>query len=182
MLSKEGHFRAPAAVSEPQSAVSGSERVDCRRESNFMGGELDADPTRLRENLEELAALLRGASPRVRRRILQVFGELVAHWQYRPERPISVVVEFLPDAIRMSLRRQHGALPPTAWEQLMSPIVLDLIDCWGIDPDPAGIVWFEFYDEKRLSRFSEPETQQQTTDGDTQQRKGSVRVLDEPRN
>ena len=83
MLSKEGNFRAPAAVSEPQSAVSGSERVDGRRESNFMGGEFDADPTRLREDLEELAALLRGASPRVRRRILQVFGELVALWQER---------------------------------------------------------------------------------------------------
>ena len=109
-----------------------------------MGGELDADPTRLRENLEELDALLRSASPRVRRRMLQVFGELVALSQDRLERPISVVIEFLPHAMRLSLRRQQGALPPTAWEQLMSQIVLDLVDSWGIDPDPAGIVWLEF--------------------------------------
>jgi len=111
-------------------------------------GEFDADPSRLRENLEELAALLRGSSPRVRRRMLQMFGELVALWQYRLEGPISVVIEFLPDAARMSLRSQEGALPPTAWEQLLSPIVLDLIDSWGIDPGTAGNVWFEVHDDR----------------------------------
>lgn len=148
MLSKEGHSRAPAPVSEPRSSDSGPQRLVGRREPILMRGELDADPSRLRENLEELAALLRGSSPRVRRRMLQVFGELVALWQYRLERPISVVIEFLPDAVRMSLRSQQGALPPTAWEQLLSPIVLDLIDSWGIDPGTAGIVWFEFHDDR----------------------------------
>ena len=85
-----------------------------------MRGEFDADPSRLRENLEELAALLQGSSPRVRRRMLQAFGELVARWQYRLEGSISVVIEFLPDAARMSLRSQQGALPPTVGEQLLS--------------------------------------------------------------
>jgi hypothetical protein len=32
--------------------------------------------------------------------------------------------------------------------QLLSPIVLDLIDSWGIDPGTAGIVWFEFLDDR----------------------------------
>ncbi len=147
MRSTEGHFRAPAPVSEPRSSDSGPQRLVARREP-ILSRELDADSSRLRENLEELAALLRGSSPRVRRRMLQVFGELVALWQYRLERPISVVIEFLPNAVRMSLRSQRGALPPTAWEQLLSPIVLDLIDSWGIDPGPAGIVWFEFLDDR----------------------------------
>ena len=148
MLSKEGRSRAPAPVSEPRSSDSGPQRLSGRRGPILMRDELDADPSRLRENLEELAALLRGSSPRVRRRMLQVFGELVALWQYRLERPISVAIEFLPDAVRMSLRSQQGALPPTAWEQLLSPIVLDLIDSWGIDPGTAGIVWFEFLDDR----------------------------------
>ena len=33
-------------------------------------------------------------------------------------------------------------------------------------------------DEKRLSRFSEPETEQHTTNGDAKERKGSVRIPD----
>ena len=147
MLSNEGYFRGPAPVSEPRSSDSGPERLVGRREPILGRGELDADPSRLRENLEELAALLRGSSPRVRRRMLQVFGELVALWQYRLERPITVVIEFLPDAVRMSLRSQQ-ALPPTAWNQLLSPIVLDLIDSWGVDPGTAGTAWFEFVDDR----------------------------------
>ena len=119
-----------------------------RGEPILRRGELDADPSRLRENLEELAALLHGSSPRVRRAMLQVFGELVALWQYRLEGPVSVVSECLPDAVRMSLRSQQRALPPTVWEQLLSPIVLDLIDCWGIDPGTAGNVWFEVHDDR----------------------------------
>ena len=85
MLSKEGHSRAPArsASHTPQivpAAWGRPARFECH---GWRAGELDVGPTRLRENLEELAALLRGASPRVRRRILQVFGELVALWQER---------------------------------------------------------------------------------------------------
>jgi len=148
MLSKDGHSRAPAPVSEPRSSDPRPQRVVGRREPLVVRGEFDADPSRLRENLEELAALLHGSSPRVRRRMLQVFGELVARWQYRLEGSISVVIEFLPDAARMSLRSQQGALPPTVGEQLLSPIVLDLIDSWGTDPGAAGNVWFEVHDDR----------------------------------
>ena len=148
MLSREGHPRAPEPVGEPRSSDSGPQRLLGWREPIVMRGELDADPSRLRENLEELAALLQGSSPRVRRRMLQVFGELVARWQYRLEGSISVVIEFLPDAARMSLRSQQGALPPTVGEQLLSPTVRDMIDSWGIDPGPAGNVWFEVHDDR----------------------------------
>ena len=148
MLSKGGYSRAPAPVSEPRSSDSGQRRSVGRLEPVLRRDELDADPSRLRENLEELAALLRGSSPRVRRRMLQVFGELVARWQYRLEGSISVVIEFLPDAARMSLRGQQEAIPPTVGEQLLSPIVLDLIDSWGTDPGTAGSVWFEFLEDR----------------------------------
>ena len=80
--------------------------------------------------------------------MLQVFGELVALWQYRLEGPISVVIEFLPDAVRMSLRSRQGTLPPAASAQLLSPIVLDLIDSYGIDPGPREDVWFQFVDDR----------------------------------
>jgi hypothetical protein len=147
MLSKEGHSRAPAPVSEGRSSDSRLERLDGWREPIVVRGELDADPSRLRENLEELGTLLHGSSRRVRRAMLQVFGELVALWQYRLEGPISVVIECLPDAARMSLRSGQAALPPAVWEQLLSPIVLDLIDSWGIEPGTAGTVWFEVHND-----------------------------------
>jgi hypothetical protein len=145
MLSKKGHSRAPAPGSEPRSSDSGPQRLVGLREPIVMRGELDADPSRLRENLEELATLLHDSSPRARRAVLQIFGEFVALWQYRLEGPISVVIECRPDAVRMRLRSQRRALPPTAWKQLLSPIVLDLIDSWGIDP---GTVWFEVHDDR----------------------------------
>ena len=146
MLSKEGQSRAPAPVSEPRSSDPGPQRLVGRRGPILMRGELDADPSRLRENIEELAALLRGSSPRVRRRMLQVFGELVALWQYRLEGPVSVIIEFLPDAVRMSLRSPQGMLPPAASAQLLSPIVLDLIDSYCVDLGAREDFWFEFID------------------------------------
>jgi hypothetical protein len=163
MLSKEGHSRAPAPVSKPQFSNSGPQRLVGRREPILTRGELDADPTRLRENLEELAVLLRGSTPRLRRRVPQMFGELVALWQGRLEGPISVVIEFLPHSVRMSLRSPQGTLPPTAWEQMLSPIVLDLIDSWGIDPGTAGSVWFEFLDD-RTSRVGGDASQPRRSD------------------
>jgi hypothetical protein len=147
VFSEQEHFQAPPPVRERRSSDSSPRRLVSGREPILTRGELDAEPTRMRENLEELAALLRGSSPRVRRRMLQVFGELVALWQYRLEGPVSVVIEFLPDAVRMNIRSPQGTLPPTAWEQLLSPIVLELIDSWGIDPGTAGNAWFEFLDD-----------------------------------
>jgi hypothetical protein len=147
MLFKEGHSLAPAPVANPRFSDSGSQRLVGRPEPIPTRGELDADPRRLRENLEELAALLRGSTPRTRRHMLQVFGELVALSQARLEGPISVAIEFPPHAVRMSLRSWQRALPPTAWEQLLSPIILDPIDSWGIEPGTAAGVWFEFFDD-----------------------------------
>ncbi len=80
--------------------------------------------------------------------MLQVFGELVGLSQERLEGPISVVIELLPDAVRMSLRSPQGTLPPAASAQLLSPIVLDLIDSYGFDPGAREDVWFEFLDDR----------------------------------
>lgn len=149
MVSKEGHSRGPALVSTPRPSNPGPPFSAARpREPVLKRAELDADPSRLRENLDELAVLLRGSGPRARRRILQVFGELVARWQDRLEGPISVVIEFLPDAVRMSLRSPQGMLSPAASSQLLSPIILDLIDSYGFDPGAEEDLWFEFLENE----------------------------------
>ena len=148
-MSKEGHSRGPALVSTPRPSNPGPPFSAARpREPVLKRAELDADPSRLRENLDELAVLLRGSGPRARRRILQVFGELVARWQDRLEGPISVVIEFLPDAVRMSLRSPQGMLSPAASSQLLSPIILDLIDSYGFDPGAEEDLWFEFLENE----------------------------------
>ena len=158
MLFKEGHPRAPGSASERRFSDSGLQRLVGRRGPILRRCELTADPSRLRENLDELAALLRGSDPRARRRMLQVFGELVALSQDRLEGPTSVVIEFLPDAVRMSVRSLQGALPPAASAQLLSPIVMDLIDSYGIDAGAREDVWLEFFDDRlaahRISKVS----------------------------
>jgi hypothetical protein len=153
MLSKEGHSRASALVSKPRASDSGPRFSAVGHGAPVLKrGELDADPSRLRENLDELAELLHGSGPRARRRIPQVFGALVARWQDRLEGPISVVIEFLPGAVRMSLRSPQGMLPPAASAQLLSPIILDLIDSYGIDPGAGEDVWFEILDDEPAGR------------------------------
>ena len=109
----------------------GHARVACRQ-SAILTEKLESDPRRLRENLDELFILLRDADPRVRRSILRMFGELVAKWQERQlGTPISVVVEFQSDAVRMTLGNSRTPLMPAAWEGLISPVVLDYVDSSG---------------------------------------------------
>ena len=74
-----------------------------------------------------------------------MFGELVAGWQARfSGEPISAVIEFLPDAVRMSFRNARTPLTATEWGELISATVIDLVDEWGVDRRDAGSAWFEF--------------------------------------
>jgi AcrR family transcriptional regulator len=133
----------------------GHARVVYRRSAVLRTEELQGDPCRLRENLDELFALLRDVNPRVRRSILRMFGELVARWQERQlGTPISVVVEFQPDVVRMTFRHPQAPLMPAAWEELISPIILDYVDSWGIDRGNAGNAWFEFRDPAIARRIA----------------------------
>jgi len=84
-----------------------------------------------------------------------MFGELVARWQERQlGTPISVVVEFQPDVVRIIFRHPQTPLTPAAWEELISPIVLDYVDSWGIDRGRAGNAWFEFRDPDIATRIA----------------------------
>jgi hypothetical protein len=145
----EGHSRTSAPARERRSSDPGPDRSLRRRRPVLRCDELDSDPRRLRGNLEELAAVLRNSNPRVRRRILLMFGELVARWQgCFSGQPISVVVDFLPDAVRMTFRNPQTPLTRAAWDEVVSPMVLDLVDSWGIDRRRAGSAWFEFRDDR----------------------------------
>jgi hypothetical protein len=116
-----------------------------RRRSILKHDHLDSSPRVLRETLEALAAVLEDCEPRVRRRALLMFGELVAGWQARfSGEPISAEIEFLPDALRMSFRSSTSTLTPLDWDDLVSATVNDLADAWGIDRRTAGSAWFEF--------------------------------------
>jgi hypothetical protein len=116
-----------------------------RRRSILRHDHLDSSPRVLRETLEALAALLEVCEPRVRRRALLMFGELVAGWQARVSgEPIAAEIEFLPDALRMSFRSSESTLTPEEWDVLVSATVNDLADEWGIDRRTPGSAWFEF--------------------------------------
>ena len=82
MLSKDGLSRAAAPVSEPRSSIAPAAFAR-RREPLVVHGEFDADPSRLRENLEELAALLQRLKSSRAAADAATFGELVARWRYR---------------------------------------------------------------------------------------------------
>jgi len=105
----------------------------------------DSRPRQLRKTLEKLSELLEDCEPPIRRRILLMFGELVARWQrlFAGER-ISADVEFLPTSVRVTLRNAERVLTPADWECLVSAMVVDLVDNWGIDRRVAGSAWFEF--------------------------------------
>ena len=114
--------------------------------------ELDSGPKKLRQTLDELGGALQDCDPLVRRRILLAFGDLVAHWQYRfLGEPISAAVEYLPDAVRVTLQNSKRPLTPVAWQELVSPMALDLVDSWGIDRRNPGSAWFEFREPTRAS-------------------------------
>ena len=107
--------------------------------------EFDSDPRQLRENLQALDALLEDCEAPVRRRILLMFGELVASWQSSfAGEPISVVIEVLPGSVRLSVRNSNRHLTPNEWNNVISPVVADRVDAWGIDRRLAGRAWFEF--------------------------------------
>ena len=57
---------------------------------------------------------------------------------------------------RLSMQNVAGASAASA--QLLSPIVLDLIDSYGIDAGAREDVWFEFFDDRlaahRISKVS----------------------------
>jgi hypothetical protein len=107
--------------------------------------EFDSNPRQLRENLQVLDALLEDCEPQARRRIFLMFGELVACWQSSfAGEPISVVIEVLPDSVRLSVRNSSRQLTPTDWSNVISPAVADLVDAWGIDRRLDGRAWFEF--------------------------------------
>jgi len=116
-----------------------------RRRSTLRRDQLDSSPRQLRKNLEELDLLLEDCDPFVRRRALLMFGELVARWQDQfSGEPISVVIELLPDAFRMSFRNSERTLTSADWDGLVSAALVHLVDAWGIDRRVAGSAWFEF--------------------------------------
>jgi hypothetical protein len=81
----------------------------------------------------------------VRRRILLMFGELVASWQGRfAGEAISVVIEVLADSVRVSVCNADRHVTPTEWNGVISAPVASLVDAWGIDRRLAGRAWFEF--------------------------------------
>jgi hypothetical protein len=107
--------------------------------------EFDSNPRQLRENLQILDALLEDCEAPARRRIFLMFGELVASWQSSfAGEPIAVVIEVLPDSVRLSIRNSHRHLSSTDWNNVISPAVADLVDAWGIDRRLEGRAWFEF--------------------------------------
>lgn len=107
--------------------------------------EFDPNPRQLRENLKALDGLLQECEPAVRRRALLMFGELVASWQRRfSGEPISAVTELRPDAVRLSFRNSERVLTSAEWSEVVSVVVADLVDEWGIDRRVAGCAWFEF--------------------------------------
>ncbi|HYQ84663.1 MAG TPA: hypothetical protein VEP28_11775 [Rubrobacter sp.] len=125
--------------SEAQRLPSGFRRPLLQRD------EFDSDPRQLRENLQVLDALLGDCEAPVRKRILSMFGELVASWQRRfAGEPISLVVEVLADAVRVSIRNSNRNLTPTDWNGVILPAVADLVDAWGVDRRLEGRAWFEF--------------------------------------
>ena len=139
----------------------GHARVVGRQSAVLRTEKLETDPCRLRESLDELFALLRDANPRVRRSILRMFGEFVARWQERQlGTPISVVVEFQPDGVRMSFRHPRTPHMFAAWEELVSPVLLDPVDSWGIERRTAGAAWFEFRDPEIGRRIEAAELKQ----------------------
>ena len=106
---------------------------------------LDPSPRRLRKTLKQLVQLLESADSRVRRRALLMFGELISGWQRQfSGEPISAVIEVLPDAIRMTFGNAERTITPDEWDELVSAMVIDLVDDWGIDRRVAGCAWFEF--------------------------------------
>ena len=116
-----------------------------RRRSILKSGHLDSSPRVLRETLHELARLLETCESRVRRRALLMFGELVARWPGRcAGEPISIEIELLSDAVRMSVRNARRTLTSAEWEELVSATVIDLVDGWGTDRRAEGSAWFEF--------------------------------------
>ena len=111
----------------------------------FQRIELDTDPRLLRETLASLERLLAASAPDARRRALLTFGELVAAWQAQfAGEPISVVVERLPYAVRLTLRNSNRPLSPGEWTEVVPPSVVDIVDQWGIDRRLPGRAWFEF--------------------------------------
>ena len=106
----------------------------------------DSSPCQLRSNLNELDRLLGNCDPRLRRRALLVFGELAAQWQQSfSGEPISVDLEFLPGAVRMDIHNEARTLTGKDWERLVTPVVADLVDGWGLDRRRfSSNAWFEF--------------------------------------
>ena len=118
--------------------------------------EFDSDPRKLRDNLSALEALLGDCDASVRRRILLMFGELVAKWQARfTGEGISVVIEVLPGSVRLSVRSASRQITPAEWIELISAPIADLADAWGIDRRLPGRAWFEFQGrpQRRPRRF-----------------------------
>ncbi len=109
-------------------------------------GEFNSSPCHLRENLWVLDEMLRQGSSDVRRRVRLAFGEIVANWQLRfSGDKISVLIEFLPDdAVRMSIYHPARMLTSSEWDFLVSAVVEDLVDDWGVDRRMVGRAWFEF--------------------------------------
>ena len=128
-----------------------------RRRASLQREEFDSSPRHLRENLRVLDEVLEATNSDVRRRVRLTFGELVANWQLRfsGER-ICVVMEFLPNAVRMNVHHPERSLAADEWDGLISPVVVSLVDDCGADRRVAGSAWFEFRARKLRSRAPRP--------------------------
>ena len=107
--------------------------------------EFDSDPRALRTNLARLDEQVGESHPEIRRRLGLMFGQLVASWQghYAGE-PMAVSVEILDNAVRLLTGGARRELTPQEWAELVTPVITDLVDDWGLDRRHDGCAWFEF--------------------------------------
>ena len=99
----------------------------------------------LRSSLTRLEGLLSGSDVFVRRRVRLMFGELISQWQtVVGNEPMVVTLELLPRSVRLTTCAEGHEVTEAEWDRLMTPIVLEFADTWGLDRRQAGAAWFEF--------------------------------------
>jgi hypothetical protein len=107
--------------------------------------EFSSDPRALRDNLAKLNEHVDDAHSEVRRRLDLTFGELVARWQaHFAGEPMAVSLEVLDNAVRLVTGGARRVLDKPDWDELVTPVVADLVDDWGPDRRHEGDAWFEF--------------------------------------
>jgi hypothetical protein len=116
-----------------------------RRRPVLRSEEFNSSPRYLRANIKKLDKLLEGSDAWMRRRVQLMFGDLISNWQESfAGEPISLSLELLPGAARLSIGNAERTLTYLEWDRLMTPSITDLVDAWGSDRRVIGQRWFEF--------------------------------------